>query len=342
MKSQNLKKKIIQSINKFNLDLNNKTVLTEAATGNYVVTPVIAAVAGADVIAFTRDSRYGSVKDVLCQTEQLSNVFHVKDKIKITTDLNHIPLDSIDVLTNTGFLRPINAELIDRLSSCCVIPLMYEPWEFRKEDLDLDACAKKGIKVYGTDENDPRLKTMDYIGYIILYFLLNEKISPLSQPHILLLGNKRFIEPVYNILKNNGYTVKKIDDYNSPLKDDVRLFDVIILLEHKRDSLLIGDESAFISSDSINPETLLIHIAGNVSIKGTHYKCIPDNPALFGNMSFTCDYIDSTAVIDLHTAGLKVAEGMIRANELALESVDYKKFMTRNYPSIAFPNKKYW
>ena len=59
-------------------------------------------------------------------------------------------------------------------------------------------------------------------------------------------------------------------------------------------------------------------------------------------MSFTTDYIDNRAVIDLHTAGLKVVEGMLKANELALDSEDYKIFMEDNYPALSFNEKKYW
>ena len=52
-------------------------------------------------------------------------------------------------------------------------------------------------------------------------------------------------------------------------------------------------------------------------------------------MSFTADYIDSKAIIDLHTAGLKVAEGMLKANEMNLHRIEYKNFMESNYPALA-------
>jgi len=39
-----LVKGIVKAVGKFKLDLTDRIVLTEAATGNYVVTPVIAAV----------------------------------------------------------------------------------------------------------------------------------------------------------------------------------------------------------------------------------------------------------------------------------------------------------
>ena len=45
---------IKNSIEKFELNIKDKIVLTEAATGNFVVTPIIAALAGANVYAITK------------------------------------------------------------------------------------------------------------------------------------------------------------------------------------------------------------------------------------------------------------------------------------------------
>jgi hypothetical protein len=48
------------------------------------------------------------------------------------------------------------------------------------------------------------------------------------------------------------------------------------------------------------------------------------------------------AVIDLHTAGLKVAEGMLSANSAGLKGEEYKLFMEKNYPALGFDDQKYW
>ena len=157
-----MKRKILNAVQKFGLDMRGKTVLTEAATGNYVVTSVIAACAGANVLAYTKDSSYGSEEETTRQTSLLAESLGVESSIEIVTNLQNLDLKSVDVVTNTGFLRPLNGDLINRLSSKCVIPLMWEPWEYREGELDLDACKIKGIKVYGTNESDKRLRTMEY------------------------------------------------------------------------------------------------------------------------------------------------------------------------------------
>jgi len=340
-KYKRLKKGIIKSIEKFNLNLSERVVLTEAATGNYVVTPIIAAVAGAKkVYAFTKNSEYGSIEEVRRQTYTLAEMLDVKKRILIVTSFEEIDFSDVDIVTNTGFLRPLNKNLIDKLSPKCVISLMYEPWEFRKGEIDLETCYEKGIKVYGINESDERLRTMEYIGFIVLYFLLDNKYSPFSS-NVLLVGCEKFVAPVFKILTKNGYEVESITDYNIPLYSIDH--DVIVILEHQRNILIIGEkEKAFIDKEKIDENNLVIHICGNVDFENVKFRYVPQKIKPFGYMSITTDFIDPQAVIDLHTAGLKVAEGMLKANELGLKGLEYKLFMEKNYPALAFEDVKLW
>ena len=334
-------KTIKESIKKFNLNLEDKIVCTEAATGNYVVTPIIAALAGAKVWAITKNSKYGSIEEVKSQTYTLANKLDVLNKIKIITSYDELEMDKIDILTNTGFNRPINKKVVDKLSSNCVIPLMWEPWEWRKEELDLKACYEKGIKVYGTNESDPRLKTMDYIGYIVLYFLLKNKLSPFSA-NVLVIGCEKFVMPIVYRLEKNDYEFCKIIDYKENI-NNVSDYNAIVIADNLSDRLIIGkDINAFIQLKDLSKEALLIHIAGNINLYGENVKCEPKEPKVFPYMSFTTDFIDNQAVIDLHTAGFKVAEGMLKANQLGLKGTGYKNFMENNYAALSFENKKYW
>lgn len=336
-----LANKIKHSIDKFGLNLKNKIVLTEAATGNYVVTPVIATLSGAKkVYALTAESKYGTVKEVEQETFKLSKIFgnDIANKIEVITSLDNIDLSSIDILTNTGFLRPINKSIINQLSSTCVIPLMWETWEFRDTDLDLDACNKKNIKIYGTNEDDERLRTKEYIGYMALKFLLNLNHTPLSS-NILVLGCDYFNIYIEKILNQNRFKYKIINTYEN--KIDISEYNAIILVEHHKKNLLIG-ENGFIDIRDIPQNVDVIHICGNVDLLKAKFNYIPNRPAKFGYMSFTADYMGSQVVIDLHTAGLKVAEGMIKANSMKLPKDEYKKFMEKNYPAMAFDNERYW
>ncbi|MBC7086815.1 MAG: hypothetical protein H5T43_10775, partial [Methanomethylovorans sp.] len=291
------------AIFKFDLNLDNQIILTEAATGHYSATAIIAALAGAKkVYAYTRNSSYGSVEDVQKQTNQLAEILQVSTKIEIITCKESIDLKTINIVTNTGFLRPLNRDFIKLLSPFCVIPLMWEPWEFRKNELDLDACSEYGIKVYGTNEEDKRLRTKEYLGWMVLKLLLEVQQTPLNSK-VLVLGSLMFTSEVDKILKQNNYSYTIVHKYDHFL--DIHDYTSIIVLEHQDNILLVGAEG-FIRTQDIKPSVKIIHICGNVDFSELKQKDRLPSPAPFGYMTYTVDYIGAHVVVDLHTAGLKV------------------------------------
>jgi hypothetical protein len=56
------------AIDRLALDLEGRTVPTEAATGAYAVTPVLAALAGAHVLALGNATRHASAADIRSAT----------------------------------------------------------------------------------------------------------------------------------------------------------------------------------------------------------------------------------------------------------------------------------
>jgi hypothetical protein len=122
------------------LDLGGLNVITEAATGAYACTAVIAAMAGARVTALARDTvRHGSARDAFDATLGLARLAGVADRVDAVGRLDPAALVRCDILTNSGHLRPITRAMIERLPGRAVIALMFEAWEFRGTDLDLAA-----------------------------------------------------------------------------------------------------------------------------------------------------------------------------------------------------------
>jgi hypothetical protein len=328
--------KINNSILKFDLNLKNKIVLTEAATGSYSSTPIIALLAGAKkVYALVKETKYGTFEDVKKEFEKYLNNPNFKI-IKSLKEITH----KIDIVTNSGFVRPIDEKFINYLDSNSVVTLMYEPWEFRSSDIDLELLHKNNIKVYGTNEHDKRLRTMDYIGLTVLYHLLDDKITAFSKNKLLILGNEEFTEPIERILTHNDYLVHVVNNYDELV--NIEDFDIFIVAENKDTRYIIGHKDSYININFLNKEQKVIHICGNVDFKNAHFSHKPEKPVSFGYMSYRTDFIDDMALIDLQTASLKVAEGMIEANKLNLKNKDYKKFMESNYPSLSFDNNLYW
>ena len=94
-----------RAIAELELDLRGLTVFTEAASGPYLWTPLLAARAGARVLALARDNGYHRADDVEAATlaaarEHGLDVTVVRDKAR---------LPEADVVTNSASLRPITA-----------------------------------------------------------------------------------------------------------------------------------------------------------------------------------------------------------------------------------------
>src|SRR3954470_19728674 len=72
-----------EAIDRCDLDLDGLTVLTEAASGAYVVTPVLAAMAGADVVAVAAGNHYSSAQEIRESTSSLARLAEVSGRIEL-------------------------------------------------------------------------------------------------------------------------------------------------------------------------------------------------------------------------------------------------------------------
>ena len=123
-----------EAVESISLDLKGLIVLTEAATNHFSLTPLIAALAGADrVITLGRDSRYGRYIKTRGELLRLSDALGVSDRILVTNDRLHESISQADIVTNLGFVRPLNEVFLSRLKKTVASPLMWETWEFRAQ-----------------------------------------------------------------------------------------------------------------------------------------------------------------------------------------------------------------
>src|SRR5690349_15057622 len=137
------------------LDLAGRTVVTEAATGAYATTPVLAAVAGGTVRIVAANSAYGSAADAVDEVLSLARLLGVSDRITLVDRHARDVFRDADVVTNSGHLRPIDEHAVAQLRPGSAVTLMYEAWELRKEDVDINACSARGVYVAGINEQHP-------------------------------------------------------------------------------------------------------------------------------------------------------------------------------------------
>ena len=177
---QRLERLVRDAVAECHLDLSGRCVVTEAATGAYVVTPVIAALAGARrVIAITRPTRYGTTSEVREATLELAARLGVEDVIEVVEELSAEHLAEADVVTNSGHVRPIDARMVRQLKAGAVVPLMYESWELgaREADVDVAALHDHGIAFAGTNERHPQVDVFSYLGVMAVWQLAEAGVA---------------------------------------------------------------------------------------------------------------------------------------------------------------------
>jgi hypothetical protein len=331
-------KKIFDKISKQNslleLDLKNKTVLTEAATGPYFVTPFIAAMAGAEVVAFVKDSKYGKADDVIRMNENIRDKYFKNLRLVFTDKIEEKVFRESDVITNSGHLRPLDKRMLSKVKADCVIPLMYEAWEYRETDIDLEYCIERNIKVGATNERHSGVEVFKYLGDMAIKLILDSGLSLYRNKFVLICNNDfgPFIaNTLSKVCENIGVIdvherkdlyikIKEVDFIGDFPKiiipDKYRDADGIIFTAYPFDKSWIGSEDSDISVDKLLKEfndPFLLRFAGDVdtrSLTSAGIKFYPEE-VKSGHMGILPSDIGFDPVVKLQSGGLKAAQLMM-------------------------------
>ncbi len=342
-----IKTKIEEAVSRLNLDLSGKVVLTEAATGAYIVTPVIAALAGAEVYAFTRDTRYGSVDDVRKQTNEVLEQFGDKKlNVTIIDKLTPEILAKADIITNSGHLRPLNSEKLQYAKKSVVIPLMYEGWEWRDADLDIEYCKTKEIIVGATNERHPDVDVFNYLGDMAVKQIFDAGLCPYKNKFVLVCNNDfgpfiakviaRNCEGLAVIDKNENksrydadtiYWIGNFPDISIPEK--YKNAEAVIFTAYPFDQNWIGDNTP-VSVQKIKEQfhdPLVLRYAGDIDTDAFDRKKVRYFPAHVhsGHMGILPSAIGNDPIIRLQSGGLKVGELLTKkeTKHKGISLVDY-------------------
>lgn len=310
--SQRLLSLINKSIIECNLQLNGLTVLTEAATGAYIVTPIIAAMAGAKkVYAITQDTRYGSAEEVRQQTVNLAQLAQVRDKIEFITTKTQDIVAEADIITNSGHVRPIDAEMISWMNPHAVIALMYEAWEFRPQDVDWLACQKRNILIVGVNERHPAVDVFSFLGIMAIKQLLDAGIAVYNCDILLLCDNpfRTFIE---RGLLNAGARVDTVGNLKQASLD--KIYDAIVVaLQPQSYPVLSAEDAKLIAK--LWSEAVILQYWGDIDRAAFSEHNIPLFPLKApkpGHMGVLPSDVGPEAIVRLQTGGLTAAEVVYR------------------------------
>lgn len=347
---------IVSLIKEFDLDLTGFNVYTEAATGPYGFTAIIAALAGAKhVTAQAESTAYGDASVVIRYVENLAEVSRVSGKVSVVHGRDVLALKSADIITNSGNVRPFNSELIELLHPQAVIPLMWETWEHRPDELDLTFCKKKNILVLGTNEGSVQCNFEKYVvlGALKLLSELNYDGGPLmvlgndgTPGKVIVEGLRRLGIKIYWFSGSEKSDYRYADLRNFFLKNGANISH-LLLAEHEMKEILLGS-TGFLDAATImniNADLKIANFAGQIKMEeviDAQITIYPDTLAPINYINYPLSNLGSRPVLHLMVAGLKVGEQMAKARrefdtvESAALSVIYRGL------AMDFPGKKSW
>ncbi len=299
---------IEQQITATALDLSGLEVITEAATGAYAATAVIAARAGAAMVyALARDTvNHGSALDATQETLALADRFGVADRIRIVDQITPEMLASCDILTNCGHLRPIAAPLIQQLSRDAVIALMFEAWEFRDSDIDLDACRKLGIRVAAVNERHPAVDVFSFLGPLCVR-LLEDSGTRVEGARIAVLCDNPFASFIAAGLEAAGASGTVLPNTAAIAGADWNV--VVVALTPASGYRLT--RSDFLHLGHVAPQALIAQFWGDIDRTAARkwgFSVWPPAPPHHGHMGILLNALGPEPIIRLQTGGLRAAE----------------------------------
>jgi hypothetical protein len=299
------------------LDLSGAAVLTEAASGAYVVTPVLAAMAKAEsVVAVTRASRYGTVPEVRAETMLLARMAGVADRIEVVTEKRPDLVGEADIVTNSGHLRPIDAETVSWMKPTAVVSLMYEAWELqaRPADVDLEALRRRRIAVAGTNERHPAVDVFSFLGIMAAKLLLDAGVA-LHRARVAVVCDNQFDPWLAEGLTGCGADVSSYASLADLAAGDRPDAILVALRPGPRPAL---DAAAAGRLAAVWPGTVVAQFWGDLdrdalSAAGVPYWPVDGPPP--GHMGILPSGVGPEPVVRLQSGGLKVGEVLLRPDE---------------------------
>jgi hypothetical protein len=303
-----------RSVAECDLDLDGATVLTEAATGAYVVTPVVAALGRAKrVLALTRDTQYGSVADVTDATLDLATRAGVADRIEIVTEKTQVLLGSADIVTNSGHLRPLDADTIGWMRDDAVVPLMFEAWELDagRVDVDVDALRARGIRTAGTNERNPAVDVFNYLGPMAVKQLTDAGVA-VRHSRILVVCDNPFADFLHAGLRSAGADVVVVPVPPPSFSVDL---DAVVVAMRPTGAPVFGADDARRLAEAA-PGAVVTQFWGDIDrseVARAGVACWPSQAPGAGHMGVLPSALGPEPIVRLQTGGLRVGAVLRKA-----------------------------
>jgi hypothetical protein len=308
---------IKKSISTLKLDLTDKVILTEVGSNEYGLLPIIAAMANAKLVfAWTRDSSYGKAEDIISKCTEYLKILNIESKVSFHNGIINIShLEQADIITNSGFLRPLDQNKLKHVKSGAVIPLMFEKWELRNDEIDIAFCKERNIKVAGTWENHPSIRVFENVGPLAIKMAFEAGYEVFDNNIIVWSDDDFGLEIEKSFLRLGANKVVKLNNLND-LLDNMHDVDFIFIADYHEQRNYFKQVFDLERMSKINSSFGIVHLYGNLSKSDLEkYNSITLHPYIDGfahRMTYTLGYLGLKPIINLQTAGLKVGEYLVK------------------------------
>jgi hypothetical protein len=337
-------KLIYEYINRFKIELKDLVVFTEVGSDYYLFTPIICSLAGAQkVFAITRDSRWGKAADIEKQLFAHAEERQCESPIQMIRKKSKTVISKCDIVMNSGFVRPIDEQMISWMKPTAVVPLMWETWESCEGDIDLQECRNKGILVMGTHEHTV-LDRAPNNGYLAMQLLAAQKIE-IHKNRIFVFASGHPADGINRVFCDN-HVDYRWTTFDKHIQNEYRKYfiapnekdliieyiaaaDALVCYEHVHNQPIIGTGGVLEPEElkEVNPDVLFVYISGKINydrMKDLNIAIYPDIKQKFGKMTVGTYELGPRSPLELNCAGIKVGEAMARAR-LAGMSIEHAK-----------------
>ena len=342
---------IDQTIRDLELSLDGLVVYTEAASGPYLWTPLLAARAGAErVYALAADNHHHRAADVEAATCEAAARGGLGERVHVVRTKRSDQLAQADIVTNSATVRPITAADIDALKPTAALPLMWETWEFVATDLDLAACRRRGIIVLGTHEHQPPCNLLPYQGFLAVRVLFDLGLE-VHKTSVVLLGRQPLGQEIERFLRAAGCAVETFGEgaipYDELSADVVADHDAVLVAEAVDRDLLIGPGGRLEPEAlaAANPDLRIGVIMGDVdaaAVRAAGLTLVPETLRGGGRMSCDASVLGPRPVLELYAAGLRVGAVIARARLAGLDVHDAVAAALRDGVAMDFEGDLAW
>jgi hypothetical protein len=219
-------------------------------------------------------------------------------------------LRSADLVTNLGWVRPLDQAKVRCLRPGTVIAAMCEAWEVRAGDIDLRACAARGVRVAGVNEDHPAVDVFEHNGLLAVKLLHALQVEVYAA-RIAVAGEGKFAARIAATLSKLGADVRRAPSLAGESGAwAVERADAVVVADYTKKTVMLGSggDMAVETLEKLAPHAAVVQFAGWVRTGELRAAGIPVYPAEEvgpRRMGRTMAHLGPAPLVGLHAAGLK-------------------------------------